>query len=134
MSGLRLETVRDFDGVGQVVRKSECLNPIRRDEDGEAVGLMNPKRIIIDQVLDVLLDRPYCAFVGVDRAHLRNGGFEQILQLDTVCIRLSGYRRRPQKDRECRRSTITRKLFNLSTRRQINMQQDASPDVRSRRV
>ena len=85
---MRLQGIRDPEGA-QVVRGRV---------DRQAVGLVAPEVIVVDEVVQLLREGSDPALVGVCRLELIDGLLGQVLEQDAVRVGLQGHRRGGQKN------------------------------------
>ena len=122
---LQMEAVGDLGDHPEPVREAEGLHALRRREDGEAVGLIHPELVIVDELVERLLDARHVGLVGARFVQLRQCGGGEVLELDPVGLRILRQRRGGQVEGDARRGARGQQPLDLGARGDVGVESHA---------
>ena len=119
---LEEEAVRGLQSRLEPVGQPERGNVVRRREDGQAVGLVRPELIVVDQVVEGLLDESHSRGVGAAGAQAVEAVLGHVLQDQPVVGGVGRDGGRGQVDGETDRVARLRQPLNLGAGGDVNVQ------------
>ena len=103
---LQVKAVGRFDDGLQMVWQTKRDDAFRGGEDREAARLEAPELVVVDEIVDLFLDRPQVALVVPGGTELIEPGLRQVLEGDAIGLRVLGNRCRRQVQGQARRTAM----------------------------